>query len=148
MENVKTLTRAMNILDRGTHGKKSYWTPSEIRKKLHMGLSYKSFENVKKRLGLEDKVVARLLEASLRTMARRKKDNKLSSGESDRLLRVARIMAIAEEVFDYDTPKAVSWLKTGNRALDGEKPFELLGSEVGARQIEELLMQIEYGLLS
>jgi putative toxin-antitoxin system antitoxin component (TIGR02293 family) len=44
--------------------------------------------------------------------------------------------------------KASAWLRRPNRALDNELPIRLLDTDVGARQIEDLLGRIAHGLVS
>ncbi len=81
-----------------------------------------------------------------RTLAhRRRLGKRLSSRQSDRLTRVVRVVARAEEAIG-DCTKARRWLRKPNRALQGRRPLDLLASDVGARVIEQLLGRIEHGL--
>ena len=81
-----------------------------------------------------------------RTLAHRKRlGRRLSSEQSDRLTRVVRIVASAEEAIG-DTAKARRWLRRPNRALQGRRPLDLLASDVGARLVERVLGHIEHGL--
>jgi len=82
-----------------------------------------------------------------RTLRRRKKPNRLEPGESDRLVRTARIVAWAIDVFG-SREKAAAWLDRPNRALGGEKPLSLLDTEIGAGQIEDVLGRMEHGVIS
>jgi putative toxin-antitoxin system antitoxin component (TIGR02293 family) len=66
---------------------------------------------------------------------------------SDRLFRVARIAARAEEVFESETA-AREWLKRPNRALSGTAPIDLLDTDAGSIQVSDLLGRIEYGVFS
>jgi putative toxin-antitoxin system antitoxin component (TIGR02293 family) len=43
--------------------------------------------------------------------------------------------------------KAATWLSRPNRALNGEIPIRLLDTDVGARQVEDILGRIEYGVV-
>ena len=83
----------------------------------------------------------------MRTIARRKKEKKLRPDESDRLVRVARIGAIAEGVLGSEQ-KAAAWLRESNRALGGIAPLEILDTDIGIKQVEEILGRIEYGVYS
>lgn len=81
-----------------------------------------------------------------RTLAhRRARDEPLSREESDRAVRLARITALAEEVFG-DDDKASRWLRKPKRRFDGRTPLQLLATEAGARLIEEALYRIDHGL--
>ena len=81
-----------------------------------------------------------------RTLAHRKRLGKrLSSAQSDRLTRVIRVVASAEEAIG-DGAKARRWLRKPNRALQGRRPLDLLASDVGVRLVEGVLGRIEHGL--
>jgi len=60
-----------------------------------------------------------------RTLARRKKEGVLNTEESAKLLRLARTLRRASEVFE-DVAAALDWLKSPNRALGGVTPLSLL----------------------
>jgi uncharacterized protein (DUF2384 family) len=72
---------------------------------------------------------------------------RLSRAESDRLARLARILVRAEEAFG-DSEKAQHWLIEPNRALGGERPLALLGSDAGSGAVERVLGRIEHGVFS
>ncbi|MBC6480072.1 MAG: DUF2384 domain-containing protein [Hormoscilla sp. GM7CHS1pb] len=81
-----------------------------------------------------------------RDIERRKQENKpLDSIFSDRLYRIARILASTVEVFE-NADTARNWLKRPNRALSGAIPFELLDTDAGTQQVDKLLNKIEYGV--
>jgi putative toxin-antitoxin system antitoxin component (TIGR02293 family) len=83
-----------------------------------------------------------------RTLAHRKeKQQVLSPEQSDRLTRVVRVMARAEEALG-EREKAGRWMRKANRALEGSRPLDLLGSDVGARMVERVLGRIEHGVYS
>ena len=82
-----------------------------------------------------------------RTLAHRKSRlEPLSHEESDRAVRIARITSLAEEVFGEED-KAGRWLRKPKARFEGRTPFELLRTEAGARLVEELLLQFEYGFV-
>jgi putative toxin-antitoxin system antitoxin component (TIGR02293 family) len=64
--------------------------------------------------------------------------------ESDRVVRLARIVSQAEEVFG-DNAKAARWLRKGKPRFDGHSPLEMLKTEAGSRLVEEMLLQLDYG---
>lgn len=80
-----------------------------------------------------------------KTLANRKRMGALTAEQSDRLLRVARIIVAAEEAFG-DAVKADAWLRRRTTALDGEQPIDLLDTEEGAREVETLLVRIGHGI--
>lgn len=80
-----------------------------------------------------------------RTLVHRKtRHESLTHDESDRAVRVARIAALAEEVFG-DELKASRWLRKAKVRFEGRTPLDLLRTEAGARLVEEMLLQIDYG---
>jgi putative toxin-antitoxin system antitoxin component (TIGR02293 family) len=83
-----------------------------------------------------------------RTLAHRKQKAQLLTPEqSDRLARILRIYARAEEALG-ELPKATRWLHKENRALQGQRPVDLLGSDAGARAVEKVLGRLEHGVFS
>lgn len=66
---------------------------------------------------------------------------------SDRALRLARTFNLASSVF-ANPEKAAGWFKDGNRALQGERPFDLLDTEDGADRVRAVLMRLEHGVFS
>jgi putative toxin-antitoxin system antitoxin component (TIGR02293 family) len=80
-----------------------------------------------------------------RTLTHRKaKKESLTIEESDRVVRLTRIQALAEDVFG-DADKANRWLRESLGILDGKSPLELTQTESGARLIEQLLAKIDWG---
>lgn len=83
-----------------------------------------------------------------RTLAHRKsRGESLTTDESDKLARVVRVAALAEETFQSEE-KAHGWLRDANRALGGERPIDLLETEGGARLVEQILGRIAHGVFS
>ena len=122
-------------------------TSAELRERIKKGLPYRSFESVRERLQLSVPEAGSVLHMPARTLARRRKTRKLDAEESDRLYRVARVAAHAFAVFGAED-KAATWLRRPNLALNGEPPIDLLDTDVGARQIEDVLGRIEHGVVS
>jgi len=80
-----------------------------------------------------------------RTLAHRKtRREPLTHEESDRAVRFARITSLAEEVFGNDA-KASRWLRKPKSRFEERTPLELLRTEAGARLVEEMLLQLDYG---
>jgi putative toxin-antitoxin system antitoxin component (TIGR02293 family) len=121
-------------------------TPAGLRERVERGLPYKSLESVRGRLQLTVPEFAGVLNMPPRTLARRKQARKLDADESDRLYRLARMAAHAVAVFGTED-KAAAWLRRPNRALNGEPPVRLLGTDIGARQVEDILGRLEHGLV-
>lgn len=80
-----------------------------------------------------------------KTLAHRERIGTLTADQSDRLLRVARVLAVVEEVLG-NQETAHAWLRRANAALHGEAPLNLLDTEEGAREVEVLLGRIAHGI--
>lgn len=119
----------------------------ELRDAVRQGLPFSAFEAVSKSLGISPQQITVVLGIPPRTVARRKSAKFLTPQESDRLYRLARAIAQAVEVLGT-IEKARVWLKTPNRALGGEVPLNLLDTDIGSRQVEEVLLRINYGIFS
>lgn len=118
-----------------------------LRDRIKGGLPYHSFDVLRERLQLSLPEAAAVLNVPLRTLARRKIEKKLAADESDRLYRLARVAAHAVDVLGSE-PQAAAWLRRSNRALGGESPLEVLDTDIGARQVEDVLGRLEHGLIS
>jgi putative toxin-antitoxin system antitoxin component (TIGR02293 family) len=75
---------------------------------------------------------------------RREKKERLTVDESDRLVRLTRIQALAEDVF-ADSVKANRWLREPLGELGGTPPLELAQTEAGARVVEQILAKVDWG---
>jgi putative toxin-antitoxin system antitoxin component (TIGR02293 family) len=81
-----------------------------------------------------------------RTLVHRKtRKEALTPEESDKAVRIARITSMAEEIFGDDA-KAGRWLRKAKVRFQQRSPLEMLMTEAGARLVEEMLLQLDYGL--
>jgi putative toxin-antitoxin system antitoxin component (TIGR02293 family) len=122
-------------------------TLGELRETVRSGLPYSALESVRERLGLRVAEAAAVIHLPQRTVARRRRQQRLQADESDRLVRLARVGLQAAAVLGGEQ-KAAAWLRRPNRALGGRPPLELLDTDLGARQVEDLLGRIAHGILS
>lgn len=76
---------------------------------------------------------------------RRARRQHLTRDESDRVVRLVRIAARAEQVFG-DRERCWRWLRAPKRQFHGRSPLQLVASEAGARLVEELLYRIDDGM--
>lgn len=120
---------------------------AELRDAVRIGLPFSAFVALTTQLDISPQDVATVFGIPPRTVARRKEARHLNPQESDRLYRVARAVSQAIEVLG-SIDKARVWLKTPNRALGCEIPLNLLDTEIGARQVEDVLLRLNYGIFS
>ena len=122
---------------------------------------------VKSLLELNDAVERGLPKATLRNVVRRvfpgaaeqrammhrvvpeatfkRRRERLSGSESARTERLARVIAIAEDVWQ-DSEQARRFLTTPHPEIGGKTPLDAALTELGARQAEEVMARIVYGL--
>lgn len=120
---------------------------TRLQQQLRGGLPYASLETVMARFQIAREDIVVLLHLPLRTLARRKREARLRSDESDRLFRLSRIATLAEEVLGSPA-RASQWLHRPNRALGHAIPLRHLDTDLGARQVEDLLIRIGHGIFS
>ncbi|AQH01898.1 antitoxin [Burkholderia sp. KK1] len=75
---------------------------------------------------------------------RRQQHERLSTEESDRAIRLARIVAQANTAFGSNE-KALSWLRNPQKRFAGHTALEMAATEHGARLVEDALVQIDEG---
>jgi len=117
----------------------------QLRERLRAGLPYASLAAVATGFGLGGEDTSTVLRIPARTLARRKRERRLSPEESDRLYRLGRIATLAEEVLG-DRRKAADWLRAGNRALGGSAPLSRLDTDLGAEEVEGILLRLAHGV--
>lgn len=119
----------------------------DLRDAIREGFPPAVVEELMRASGLTLKELADALDLSPRSLQRRRRSGRLARYESDRLYRLARIVALANEYLG-DNVRAVQWLKRPNRALGGIAPVAAIDTEPGARQVENILGRIAYGGIS
>jgi putative toxin-antitoxin system antitoxin component (TIGR02293 family) len=119
----------------------------DLRDRVRSGLPYGSLEAVTSAYAIDKIELALILHVPQRTLARRKKTRRFTAEESDRLFRVGRVAALAEDVLG-GREKATSWLHRPNKALGRKSPLQSLDTDLGAAEVESLLHRIEHGVYS
>ena len=121
---------------------------TDLAELVREGLPASSVTALAEKLDLGNAALSRKLGIPQRTMTRRlSQHSRLSAAESDRTVRLARVFATAVEMIG-NKEKAVEWLRTPNRALAGERPLDQLDTDLGAREVEDVLGRIAYGVYS
>ena len=108
------------------------------------GLAFGEFEALRKQLDLSlDELTARL-GLSRATIAQRKATGRLTTDESGKVVCFARLLGHAVHLFG-DLEEARQWLKTPQRGLHGAVPLDYAKTDLGAREVENLLTQLNHG---
>jgi putative toxin-antitoxin system antitoxin component (TIGR02293 family) len=122
-------------------------TPQGLSAELSKGLPYRSLEHIAQSYGLSLTQLSPVVGVSLRTLSRRRREGKFRPHESDRVGRLARVLAQADETFG-DHHKAGRWLVTEIRALGYVAPLTLMVNDAGVRAVEQILGRIDHGVFS
>jgi putative toxin-antitoxin system antitoxin component (TIGR02293 family) len=120
---------------------------SKLIAEIQCGLPVRELEVLRASLALPMDRLGPMLGISKATLHRRKAGGKLDPAESDRVVRFARLLGKAVEVLESDT-NARQWLTSPQFGLGGAVPLDYAETEVGAREVEDLLGRIEYGVYS
>ncbi len=122
-------------------------TNEEMSTAIRAGFPHSAVEKFLESSGLSMHEIASSLDLSIRSLQRRKHEGRLARYESDRLYRLARLVVLAEH-FLGDHTLAIDWLRRPNHVLGGVAPLEVIDTELGARQVENVLGRIGYGGVS
>lgn len=121
-------------------------TISDLDSLVQRGLPYRALERVMETFRLGVVEVQKVLLVPPRTLARRKESARMRAVESDRVIRLARVGARAVQVLGTEE-KAATWLHRSNKALGDQPPLDLLRTDLGAKQVEDVLGRIEHGVI-
>ncbi|GAB6040074.1 antitoxin Xre/MbcA/ParS toxin-binding domain-containing protein [Endothiovibrio diazotrophicus] len=120
-------------------------TLGELAREVEHGLPKRSVREVGRHLFSGDREITReFIYRLIPEASYKRRKERLTSEESARVERIARVVATAEFVWD-DEAAARRFLLGGNPMLEGRTPLDVAMSEIGARRVEALLWDIFYG---
>jgi putative toxin-antitoxin system antitoxin component (TIGR02293 family) len=122
--------------------------PLKIMRRVDAGLVYVALERLRDIVQLPLDELAIIVDIPPRTLHRRKAEGRFSPAESERLVRFAAVFDSALALFDNDVDAARQWLQRQQPALADARPFDLIRSEIGAREVEALIGRLEHGVYS
>jgi putative toxin-antitoxin system antitoxin component (TIGR02293 family) len=120
---------------------------ANIIRAIQAGLPIQELKDLQASLAVPMERLGPILGISKATLHRRQSGQRLGPVESDRVVRFAKLMGRAIEVLESEE-NARQWLTSPQFGLDGAVPLEYAETEVGAREVEDLLGRIEYGVYS
>src|SRR6059036_4293017 len=121
--------------------------PHELIRRIQRGLPFSDLKVLQDSIDMPFEQLAAKLSISRSTLQRRKAAGRLSPDESDRVMRYSRLLHQATEFFG-DIEKARAWLKHPQYGLGGAVPLDYATTETGAREVDNLLGRIDYGVYS
>jgi len=125
---------------------RSFKSPEDLVKRVREGLPFSALTVVADQYGMSREVLCAVLHLSRRNLLRRKEQKRLSADESDRLYRLARVLAHANRVFG-EPEESADWIQAPNPALGKQQPLALLDTDIGTQQVDDVLGRIEHGLI-
>lgn len=118
----------------------------DLDKIVRNGIPIGMVKSLKESVRMDDKSISDFIGITARTYHNYIEHNKvLDLEKSDRIYRLASMVALAEEVFE-DEEYAHNWLRQPQFGLGGAIPLKMMESEAGASLIEDLLNRIEHGV--
>ena len=121
-------------------------SPEDLVERVREGLPFAALVAVMEQYGVSRDALCDILHLSARNLLRRRGQERLSPGESDRLYRLARVLAHADRVFE-DPEESAAWIQSPNAALGEQQPLTLLDTDVGVQQVDRVLGRIEHGIV-
>jgi putative toxin-antitoxin system antitoxin component (TIGR02293 family) len=120
---------------------------NEMERLLREGLPATVLANFRENWGFTVMELAGSLAIPKSTLMRMlERRNRMAPGDSDRVYRLASILALAEVAIG-DRKKAQLWLRQTNEVLN-QTPLRALETEIGVRRVEQILGRIAYGGVS
>jgi putative toxin-antitoxin system antitoxin component (TIGR02293 family) len=118
----------------------------DVIRKVEAGLPLKFIDRLIQRGLTRDEVFHVIINP--RTLKhRRSRREPLSKEESERAVRMVRILARAQAVFGGHD-EALGWLRGPKKRFEGQPPIAMLATETGGRMVEQMLVQIDEGMFA
>ncbi|WP_165939975.1 type II RES/Xre toxin-antitoxin system antitoxin [Dyadobacter psychrotolerans] len=111
------------------------------------GIPKLSVESLAGIMQIPMKDMAVLLNLSYKTLSRKKRTDVLSNLVSSLSIEIASTFAKGLAVFE-DADRLNRWMHKDNKALNGQKPFDLLNTPTGIKLVNQILGRIEEGVYS
>jgi putative toxin-antitoxin system antitoxin component (TIGR02293 family) len=111
-------------------------------------LRFSAISHLEAAFDASQKEIAVILSIAPTTLTRRKKEGLLHADESDRVVRFARLKDAVLALTYGDDAAAISWLKTPLPILGGDSPLAHASTELGARDVEDLIGRLRHGVFS
>jgi putative toxin-antitoxin system antitoxin component (TIGR02293 family) len=115
---------------------------------IERGFSFETLLRLEANSGVSVALLASVIGIPERTLARRRAAGKIEPDESERLLRLSTLFEKCVELFEGDVKSAVNWLSSPKRALNNQPPLLYARTELGAREVEDLMGRLDHGVFS
>ncbi len=146
MSNPREVEGVVGVLGGARVVGRSVRSPEDLAERVRKGLPFAALVAVMEHYGISRDALCTILHLSARNFLRRKDQKRLSADESDRLYRLARVIAHANRVFE-DPGESADWIHTPNTSLGKQQPLTLLDTDIGVQQVDQVLGRIEHGII-
>jgi putative toxin-antitoxin system antitoxin component (TIGR02293 family) len=116
----------------------------EMARVVEQGLPTDCVEELKDK-GLTFTEIAQIVIPPRTLKHRKARGERLSAEETERFLRVVRVLELAERIFG-NREKALDWLRAPDERMENRASLSLIGTEAGARLVEGQLWAIDEGM--
>ena len=114
--------------------------------RLAEGLPFECIHNLQKISDLPLDQILKAINLPRRTLFRRKASGRLAPEESEQLYRLANLIAKAVGLFEGDMAGGIRWLNIPAPALGYVTPLSVAGTDLGTREVENIIIRLEHGV--
>lgn len=121
--------------------------PVRVIELVGKGFTKQNYLNAKKATGFSHEQMSSILSVSTKTIEKYKASDRLDEKASERLLKLAEIIALGIKALG-SVEILNDWLKKPLRPLEGKRPIDLMGNFYGLETVKNLLGRIEHSVYS
>lgn len=147
MVHITEISEIVGILGGANKLKRDIRSEWDMDQLIREGIPYPAFKYFLAKFAPNDFVIEAFMGLESTSKKDIEEDFWLPSLASDRLYRLARLFIIAKRVLE-DEKSGAEWLKRPQRGLGGRIPLEVAFTEIGAKEVENLLGRIEHSVLA
>ncbi len=115
-------------------------------KQVREGLAFTTLSRLAAMSGFSTREMAMMLGLSNYALNQGRRLGRLSTPQSDRLVRAAQVIGATFGLFEGNQRLAVEWLSAPQRGLGGYRPIEMLATGVEADAVLDLIGRLEHGI--
>lgn len=121
--------------------------PFQVISAIRNGIPFVEVEQIVHSYGITYRDLAQTVKISPRTFHRRKETGRMDQEQSEKFVRVRHVLDEATKLKHGDKQRAVAWLKTPAKALNGVSPMSLLDTAVGENTVLNLIGALREGMM-
>ena len=118
----------------------------QLQDAIAIGLPYSTYLRIARYAEMTNAELVELLGISVSTLSRRANAGKLGVGESEKVVRLVQMINAGITLFDGNKEKAMSWLKSPSRGLNGIQPITMISTYAGTSEVLAFIGSLEHGV--